>query len=192
VRVASTVAATLCEGGFDARALGQRDVAVLADRLAAGHDGRGRLIAPDRRVRAQRRFHQHAARHGEHGADEERDERARERRGAATQPEQGEREHGSVPQVREPLGDSVGVGGFQLAGQPAVGQEHDTIGVGRGDRVVGDHHHRLAGIVHDLAQQREDLAPGAGVQRARRLVGEHDLGPADERAGDRHALLLAA
>ncbi len=33
---------------------------------------------------------------------------------------------------------------------------------------------------------------GAQVERARRLVGEHELGLADERPGDRHALLLPA
>ena len=43
-----------------------------------------------------------------------------------------------------------------------------------------------------VAQQREHLAAGAQVQRAGRLVGEHDLGLADQRPGDRHPLLLAA
>ena len=38
----------------------------------------------------------------------------------------------------------------------------------------------------------EDLAAGARVEVAGRLVGEHDRRPRDERAGDRHALLLAA
>ena len=38
----------------------------------------------------------------------------------------------------------------------------------------------------------EDVAAGARVERAGRLVGEDDLGPGDERAGDRDALLLAA
>ena len=46
--------------------------------------------------------------------------------------------------------------------------------------------------VDGVAQQREHLAPGTQVQRARRLVREDDLGLADQRAGDRHALLLAA
>ncbi len=60
------------------------------------------------------------------------------------------------------------------------------------DGVVGDHHDRVAVRVDDLAQEREHAAPGAGVQRSGRLVGEHDLGPGDERPGDRDALLLAA
>ena len=44
----------------------------------------------------------------------------------------------------------------------------------------------------DVAQQREDLAAGRGVEVAGRLVGEHHARPRDERAGDGHALLLAA
>ena len=57
---------------------------------------------------------------------------------------------------------------------------------------MGDHHDRVAVRVDDLAQEREHAAPGAGVQRSGRLVGEHDLGPGDERPGDRDPLLLAA
>ena len=38
----------------------------------------------------------------------------------------------------------------------------------------------------------EHGAAGARVERAGRLVGEEHVGLADERAGDRHALLLAA
>jgi acyl-CoA thioesterase-1 len=34
--------------------------------------------------------------------------------------------------------------------------------------------------------------PGAGVERAGRLVGEHDVGAGHERPGDRNALLLTA
>ena len=47
-------------------------------------------------------------------------------------------------------------------------------------------------LVDGVAQQREHLAAGARVQRAGRLVGEHDLRLGDERARDRDALLLAA
>ena len=64
--------------------------------------------------------------------------------------------------------------------------------VRRGHGVMGDHHDRVAVGVDDLAQEREHVAPGAPVERSGRLVGEHDLGPGDERAGDRDALLLAA
>ena len=57
---------------------------------------------------------------------------------------------------------------------------------------MGDHHDRVAISVHDLAQECEHAAPGLGVQRSGRLIGEHNLGAGDERAGDRDALLLAA
>ena len=59
-------------------------------------------------------------------------------------------------------------------------------------RVVGDHHQRAPASIDGLAQQREHLAAGAQVERAGRLVGEHELGLADQRPRDRHALLLAA
>ena len=84
------------------------------------------------------------------------------------------------------------VGAMQLAREPAVGHEHDAVGVGGGARVVGDHHERAPAAVDGVAQQRQDLAAGAQVERAGRLVGEQQLGLADQRAGDRHALLLAA
>ena len=57
---------------------------------------------------------------------------------------------------------------------------------------MGDHDDRVAVVVDELAQQREHVAAGAGVERAGGLVGEDDLGAGDERAGDRDALLLAA
>ena len=40
--------------------------------------------------------------------------------------------------------------------------------------------------------RRHDLLAGGAVEVAGRLVGEHDRRPADERAGDRHPLPLAA
>jgi len=59
-------------------------------------------------------------------------------------------------------------------------------------RVVRDHHRRLTERVDRVAQQGEDLAAGARVQVAGRLVGEHHARTRDERAGDGDALLLAA
>ena len=58
--------------------------------------------------------------------------------------------------------------------------------------VMGDHHDRVAVRVDDLAQECEHAPPGAGVQRSGRLVGEHHLGPGDQRPGDRDPLLLTA
>ena len=57
---------------------------------------------------------------------------------------------------------------------------------------MGDHDDRVSVPVHYLAQQREHAAPGLGVQRPGRLVGEHHLRPGDERPGDRDPLLLAS
>ncbi len=44
----------------------------------------------------------------------------------------------------------------------------------------------------ELLQQRHDLDAGARVERTGRLVGENQRRVVDERARDRHALLLAA
>ena len=80
----------------------------------------------------------------------------------------------------------------EVADDLAVGEEEHAVGDRRGVRVVGDHHGRLAEVGDHAAQEREDLAAGARVEVAGRLVGEHDRRPRDERAGDRDALLLAA
>ena len=57
--------------------------------------------------------------------------------------------------------------------------------------VVGRHDdHGAAGV--DVAQQLEDAASGALVEVAGGLVGQEDGGVVDQRAGDRHPLLLAA
>ena len=55
---------------------------------------------------------------------------------------------------------------------------------------MGDHHDGLAEVVDRLAHEREDLGTGAGVEVAGGLVGEDDLGPAEQRAADRDPLLL--
>ena len=94
--------------------------------------------------------------------------------------------------MRELLGDLVGAGRLEHPGDLPVGEQDDAVGMRRGHGVVGDHHDRVAVRVDDLAQEREHAAPGAGVERSGRLVGEHDLGPGDERPGDRDPLLLAA
>ena len=50
----------------------------------------------------------------------------------------------------------------------------------------------LAELVDGVAHEAEDLAAGAAVEVAGRLVGEDHLRPAGERPGDGDALLLAA
>jgi len=56
---------------------------------------------------------------------------------------------------------------------------------------VGGHQHRRAARV-DLLEQRHDLGRHVGVEVAGRLVGQQQHRLVDQRACDRHALLLAA
>ena len=57
---------------------------------------------------------------------------------------------------------------------------------------MGDEHDRLAVFAVELAKQGENLGAAVGVEVARRLVGEDDLGLVHEGPGDGDALLLAA
>ena len=57
--------------------------------------------------------------------------------------------------------------------RPSARNTHG-VGVGGGDRVVGDHHDGLAQLVDGAAQEAEDLGAGAGVEVAGGLVGEDD------------------
>ena len=68
----------------------------------------------------------------------------------------------------------LAVGVAQLVDDAAVGEEDDAVGVRRGDRVVGHHHHRLAVVVDAAPEQLEHLGAGPGVEVAGRLVGEDD------------------
>ena len=56
---------------------------------------------------------------------------------------------------------------------------------------MGDDDHGDAGVVQ-LLEQFDDFLGGTAVERAGRLVGEDDMRVVDERARDRHALLLPA
>ena len=67
-----------------------------------------------------------------------------------------------------------------------------VVGVRRGVQVVGDHDDGLAELAHAAAQVVEHLRGRLAVEVAGRLVGEHDVRLGDQRAGDRHPLLLAA
>ena len=84
-----------------------------------------------------------------------------------------------------------GRGGAGLVDDRAVAQEDDAVGPGGVAGLVGDEHGGGAGVAARAQQPQDHLARG-GVERAGRLVGEHEAARADERAGDRHALLLAA
>src|SRR5947209_2461435 len=72
----------------------------------------------------------------------------------------------------------------------AAVEDDDLVGVSDGREAVGDRDRRAA-----LGQPVERLLYGAlglGVERARRLVEDQDGRVAQDRAGDRDALLLAA
>ena len=62
----------------------------------------------------------------------------------------------------------------------------------RHDRVVADEENGAAGGLVHLAQQIAEGTAGGGIEVAGRLVGQHDGGVVDQRAGDGHALPLAA
>jgi hypothetical protein len=73
----------------------------------------------------------------------------------------------------------------------AVAHDDRTVGVAGELDLVGDHDDGLAGIV-EPAQQLHHLAARVGVEGARRLVGQQQRRPIDDRPGEGHALLLAA
>src|SRR5690606_21329448 len=106
---------------------------------------------------------------------------------------QGGAEHGfSGLQGEQAVGDGLGGGGVQLVGEAPVAQEHHPVGVGGGDRVVGDHDDGLAQFAGGFAEEGQDLGAGAGVEVAGGLVGVDHLGRAQQGPGHRHPLLLAA
>ena len=78
-----------------------------------------------------------------------------------------------------------------IVGDPSVDQVDQPVRHVGDVALVGDDHHRHAVFLHVL-QHAHDVARGGRVERAGRLVGEQELRLRDQRAGDRHALLLAA
>src|SRR6185369_4832972 len=78
-----------------------------------------------------------------------------------------------------------------LVADPAIGDDEDAVGVGRGLRIVGDEHDRLVALDAGPPERVEDLRAGRVVEVAGRLVGEEQGRASDEGAGDRDALLLA-
>jgi hypothetical protein len=57
---------------------------------------------------------------------------------------------------------------------------------------VGDQDEGEAAFAPEPVEQGDDVVPGAGVEVARRLIGQQDLGLFDQGAGDADPLLLAA
>ena len=58
--------------------------------------------------------------------------------------------------------------------------------------VVGDHDHRGLVVPVETPEDLHDLVPHLGVEVARGLVGQEELGAPDDRPGDRDPLLLPA
>ena len=52
----------------------------------------------------------------------------------------------------ELLGDFVGAGSVERAGESTIGEQNHAVGVRRRYRVMGDHHHRVAIPVDHLPQ----------------------------------------
>ena len=77
-----------------------------------------------------------------------------------------------------------------LADQP-VFDVNDLVGLIGHFLSVRDQNHRHAAAVH-LSEQVHHLLRRLAVESAGRLVGQNDLRPGDQRAGDRHALLLSS
>src|SRR4051794_9739686 len=62
-----------------------------------------------------------------------------------------------ILQAGHVLEDLVALRVPDLVDHRAVGEEDHPVAVGRGDRVVGDHHDRLAELVDAASQEREHL-----------------------------------
>ena len=79
-----------------------------------------------------------------------------------------------------------------VAHDPAVAEDESAVAA-RGDaRIVGGDEQREAMFGSQSVEYGDNLGAGMGIQVAGRLVGQYDARMIDERAGDRHALLLAA
>src|SRR5690606_37396822 len=73
----------------------------------------------------------------------------------------------------------------------AVAEPDEATGVLGNRRVMRDEDDRPAFLI-ELREQRQNFRAALAVERASRLVGQNDGGVVHERAGNGHALLLAA
>ena len=89
-------------------------------------------------------------------------------------------------------GSGRGAPGVLPDRQLPVLHDPDPLGAAGHGAVVGHQDEREPGVAPQLLQQAHDVVPGALVQVAGRLVGQQHLGLLDQRAGDRHPLLLAS
>src|SRR6476659_5514740 len=79
-----------------------------------------------------------------------------------------------------------------LARDPTIAEEDDPPRDGRCGWIVGDEDQRLALGLVQFSKQPKHLLAGAGIEVARGLVGQHDLGLGQQGARDRSALLFPA
>ena len=83
--------------------------------------------------------------------------------------------------------------GVALLGDlPGVHHSHPVAGLGDDAEVVGDQEQRCVEVALQVGQDREDLCLDNDVERGGRLVGDHELGPQDERERDHDPLPHAA
>jgi hypothetical protein len=87
--------------------------------------------------------------------------------------------------------DPPDIAGNTVGNDQAVADLDDAVGGFGQFRRVGDDDDGMAVLVH-LPQRRHHFLAALAVERAGRLVGQNDLAAVHQRAGDRHALLLAA
>ena len=69
---------------------------------------------------------------------------------------------------------------------------HDAVGKFEDAIIVRDHHDGASALVCELAQDFHHRAARCGIERGRRLIGQHDSRIAGERTGDRDTLFLSA
>ena len=74
----------------------------------------------------------------------------------------------------------------------SVAHPDDAAGMGGDGRVVRHQDDGEPVLAVELAEEVENLLSRLRVEVAGRLIGDQEGAAVDERAGDRHALLLAA
>ena len=91
----------------------------------------------------------------------------------------------------EPLARTLNGNGDPFVHQLSLFQMHQPPRRCGGLRVVGHHHHCLAGLLVQPAEEGQGGGGGIRIEVPGRLVGHQDGRVGDDRPGDRHPLLLA-
>src|SRR6186997_3093984 len=95
-------------------------------------------------------------------------------------------------QVGELVGGGAPVGDGAIGLHHAVAERHDARAVLGDIRFVRDQHDGDAALDVEALEQPHHLDAGSRIEVAGRLVGQQDRRVVDQRARDRHALLLSA